>query len=221
VEDVGMVTRERRAERGRQRGMRLGAEIGRALRLARRSAGLSQRAVADLLGVSQAMVSRIERGAASASVTVLATFAEVVGLELSVRLFPASAPVRESAHAGVFERLKRLLPDWFVWLTEVPLPIRGDRRAIDAMISQPRINAGFELESRLGDAQATARRCLLKQRDAGLDAMILVLADTRANRLAVAGADATLRAAFPLSSRTVLRALRAGRAPEGNGIVFV
>lgn len=51
--------------------------------------------------------------------------------------------------------------------------------------------------------------------------MILVLPDTRHNRAAVAAAQATIRPAFPLDSRQVLAALRAGAAPAANGILFV
>ncbi|MGH2357541.1 MAG: hypothetical protein ACRDGJ_05955 [Candidatus Limnocylindria bacterium] len=101
------------------------------------------------------------------------------------------------------------------------MPIVGDLRSIDAVINRPSLHTGFELESRLTDAQALVRRILLKQRDAGLACMILVLADTLANRQAVAAADATLRPAFPLDARRVMAALRAGRTPEANGILFV
>ncbi len=89
------------------------------------------------------------------------------------------------------------------------------------MVADPPIAAGFELETRFGDAQSTDRRILIKQRDAGLSAMILVVPDTRHNRLAVAAAAPTIRASFPLDGRQVLRALRAGVAPSANGILFV
>lgn len=101
------------------------------------------------------------------------------------------------------------------------MPARGDQRAIDAVAFVGVARIGFELETRLADAQATTRRAALKQRDAGLDRMILVLADTRANRDALAVATPTLRAAFPLQSRTVLTAIRADQLPGANGIILV
>jgi hypothetical protein len=51
--------------------------------------------------------------------------------------------------------------------------------------------------------------------------MILVFPDTAANRQAVEAAGPTLRPSFPLSSRAILAALRAGRIPTANGILFV
>jgi hypothetical protein len=101
------------------------------------------------------------------------------------------------------------------------IPIPGDRRAVDAVIVEPAVQVGFELESRLLDAQAVTRRAALKQRDAGLACLVLVLSDTAANRRSVAAAGPTLRAAFPLGGRAVLWALRAGRAPSAGGILFV
>ncbi|HEX2140943.1 MAG TPA: hypothetical protein VHK28_01540 [Candidatus Limnocylindria bacterium] len=89
------------------------------------------------------------------------------------------------------------------------------------MIVKPSIRTGFELESVLSAAEAVARRVALKQRDARLEAMVLVLADTRANRAAVAAARATLQGAFPTNARAVLAELRAGRSPQGNGILLV
>jgi hypothetical protein len=71
------------------------------------------------------------------------------------------------------------------------------------------------------DAQALVRRLALKQRDAGLARMVLVLADTRTNRAALAAADGTLRSAFPLARHEVIASLRVGRAPNANGIVLV
>jgi hypothetical protein len=171
--------------------------------------------------VSQGQISRIERGRATTDLVVLAMFAAVVGLTLRARLFPAGPPVRDVAHARLLARLQRRLPERSRWRSEVPLPLPGDQRGIDAMIVEPGINAGFELEVRLLDAQAVSRRASLKQRDAGLACMVLVLADTAANRAAVAAADATLRAVFPLDGRSVLQSLRTGRAPPAGGILFV
>lgn len=215
-----MVTRERRAERGRQRGMRLRADTGRAYRLARRSAGLSQAAVGRLAGTSQASVSRIERGMGAGDLVLLAMIGSVVGLDLVVNAYPGGAPVRDAGHTKLTRRLQLLLPRDFAWQTERFMPIAGDQRSIDAVIIGPPLDTGFELELRLTDAQALVRRTRLKQRDANLACMILVFADTAANRRAVAAAEATLRPAFPLDARHVLAALRAGRMPEANGILF-
>ena len=101
------------------------------------------------------------------------------------------------------------------------MPLAGDQRAVDAVVRVGAEQVGFELETRLIDAQAAARRATLKQRDAGLAAMVLVLADTRSNRAALIDAASTLRASFPLEGRAVMAAVRADRVPPANGIVLV
>lgn len=165
----------------------------------------------------------MERGVGGASLPELATMAAVVGLDLVVQLFPGGAPVRDVAHVRLLERLRATVGATAAttWRTEVPLPAPGDQRAIDAMTLLGGAHIGFELETRLTDAQSVARRASLKQRDAGLDRMILVLADTRANRAALEASAATLRPAFPLDSRPVLAAMRTGAAPSANGILLI
>jgi transcriptional regulator with XRE-family HTH domain len=195
-------------------------DLGRALRDARLGAGLSQQTVARRTGTSQAGLSRTERGRRSATLDDLAVLASAVGLDLVVRLFPGPDPVRDLAHVRLLARLQVELPG-LEWSTEVPLPIPGDQRAIDAVVQVSGSRVGFELETRLVDAQSLVRRLALKQRDAGLTAMVLVLPDTRSNRTALAASAATLRAAFPRSTREVVAALRAGQAPLGNGILVV
>lgn len=177
--------------------------------------------VARRAGVSQATLSRLERGGHATTIRSVAVIAGVVGLDLSVRLFPGGAPVRDAAHLRLLARLQSALPGLRSWRAEVPLPIPGDQRAIDAVARAGLASIGFELETRLADAQAVARRATLKQRDAGLDRMVLVLADTRANRAALAAAWPTLRATFPAEPRSLLAALRAGAAPSANGTVLI
>jgi transcriptional regulator with XRE-family HTH domain len=193
-------------------------ELGDALRLARRSAGLSQAAVARQAGVAQSTVSRVEGGRA-ASLNDLALIATLVGIDLVVRAYPGGAPLRDVGHVRLFARLRALLPGTYRWRTEVPLPMAGDQRAVDAVLVNPPLRIGFELESRLLDAQALVRRAALKQRDARLTRMILVIADTEANRASLRAGEATLRAAFPLGARAVLADLRAGRVPADNGVL--
>jgi transcriptional regulator with XRE-family HTH domain len=216
-----MPTREAPVDRGRLRGEQKRAELGRAFRLARRSAGLSQRRVSDAVRISQAQVSRIERGVAHEGIVRLCQLATVLGLEMAVNVYPAGARIRDAGHVRLMGRLQAAVPREFEWRTEIPLPRPGDLRSIDAVVSTPRIDAGFELESKLLDAQALVRRSILKQRDAGLSVMVIVLPDSPWNRAAVEGSAATLRPSFPLESRAILRALRQGVAPESNGILFV
>jgi hypothetical protein len=103
---------------------------------------------------------------------------------------------------------------------EDPVPITGDLRAFDLMLRAPGRRVAHEFVSRLHDAQAQVRPILQKQRDAGVDSLLLVLKDNAQNRRAVAEAGAALVDLFPLGSRAVLGALRSGRDPGANGIIF-
>ena len=71
------------------------------------------------------------------------------------------------------------------------------------------------------DAQAQVRAILLKQRDASIGCIVLILADTRHSRQAVPYAEPTLGPAFPLRGHAVMRALRTARVPPGNGLLLV
>ena len=103
---------------------------------------------------------------------------------------------------------------------EEPLPITGDLRAFDLMLRRQALRVAHEFVSRLRDVQGQVRPLLLKQRDAGVGSLILVLRDTVENRRVAREAGALLADAFPLAPRAVLAAIRDGRDPGGNGVVF-
>jgi hypothetical protein len=105
--------------------------------------------------------------------------------------------------------------------TEVPLPIDGDRRAWDAVIYGAGEPIGVEAETRLRDIQALTRRISLKQRDAGLGCVLLLVSGSRGNRRLVRQMSAALAVSFPVSSRLVLAALGAGVRPSGSGVVII
>jgi len=96
-----------------------------------------------------------------------------------------------------------------------------DLRAFDAGAVQPGCRMGFDVWSRVRDVQAQARASQRKQLDARVDRLILVFGDTWSNRRAVRESGEALRRAFPLTSRQILGALRAGQDPGANGIVFI
>jgi hypothetical protein len=78
-----------------------------------------------------------------------------------------------------------------------------------------------ECETRLFDVQALERRIALKRRDDGSPDVLLLVPRTRTNREAMTVAGDRLRSAFPLETRAVLSALRAGVRPGGSGIVLL
>ncbi len=213
---------ESHAARGQRRALRLLVDLGAELRAARVAAGLTLRSVAAAVGVSLAEISRIERGVAHwADVVVLSRIAAVVGLELSLRAFPGPDPLRDGRHAGLFASFRAVLGRGLRLRAEVPVQPGRGLRAWDATVDDGVRVGGAELETRLTDSQALIRRITLKQRDGGVDVVILVLADTRANRRAFRAAEEQLQTAFPLSDAAVRTALAAGRVPEANGVLFL
>lgn len=153
------------------------------IRLARIRLGLSIAAVAREVGISPAELSRIERARAEwVSVVVLAIICAVVGLDLSARAYPGGRPIRDARHVTLLARFRARLHLSLRWSTEVPLPIQRDQRAWDAMVSGPDWRYGIEAEMNPIDGQALVRRLALKQRDGGVDGVILLLPDTRQAR---------------------------------------
>jgi hypothetical protein len=104
----------------------------------------------------------------------------------------------------------------------VPLFGRDDSRAWDAVADGTSCVDGVEAETRLSDLQATERRIMLKLRDdASIQHMFMLVADTRANRAALAVGRGPLRANFPLDTREVIASLAAGRCPGANGLIIL
>jgi len=196
-------------------------EDGRAARIA---AGLSQREVGRALGCSHARIGRMEGGELVPDIEFLAAYCAIVGLDLSLRAYPAGDAMRDGPQQRLLERLRGRLHPGLRWRTEVPLPIPGDLRAWDAEIRgvvPTRWRSRVEAETRVSDGQALERKLALKLRDDPEGHLILLLADTRSNRAAIAALRPGLRAQFPINARDLFAALGAGREPPGNAIVLM
>jgi hypothetical protein len=217
-----VATRERRSDRGREQATRIIASTGAEVRLARRGAGTSLRTASAAVGMSETTFGRIER-ARLPNVTVeqLALVCASVGLKFVARAYPDGAPVRDVAHTRLLQRLRDQLPAGIAWRTEVPIPIHGDLRAWDVQLRLGVETVGVEAETRLTDVQAVDRRIALKVRDSSVTLVVLLLADTAANRRNLAEHREALRSAFPLDTRAILAALRTGLPPSTSGIVVL
>jgi transcriptional regulator with XRE-family HTH domain len=197
-------------------------ELGWELRQARLGHDLSQSTTAAAVGISQSSWGRIERGEApGVSLVDLARALAIVGLSLQVRAYPEGSALRDSAHLGLLEGLRRCLGPGCTWRTEVPLPNPGDRRAWDALIGLAGIRIGVEAETRVRDAQELQRRLSAKRRDGGVDHVILLLSDTRHNRAFLRAAGPGFRADFPVDGRAALRRLATASDPGGSAIILL
>jgi transcriptional regulator with XRE-family HTH domain len=217
-----MGSRERAVEVGAARARDTLARVTAEAREARLSAGLGQDDVAQALGISRSQYSRIERGASRDLTIDRATrlFA-ILGLDLSVRTYPTGDPIRDAAQVALLGRLRERCHPSIRWRTEVPFPIAGDLRAWDATAICPAFRAGVEAETRIRDAQALDRRMALKERDGEMDRLILVVLDSRSNRLALRSAEEVLRARFPVPGVRALALLGAAVDPGGNALIVL
>jgi hypothetical protein len=172
--------------------------------------------------MSHAQLGRIERSVLTdVTVDQLSRACAAVGLRLVVKAYPDGDPVRDDAHRRLLDRFRGRLPDGTRWRTEVPLPVPGDRRAWDGHCWKAGQQAVCEAETALRDIQALERRVALKQRDGGMEVVILLVSDTRANRRTLAAHREALRGRFPLDGREILATFARGRLPEQSGILML
>jgi transcriptional regulator with XRE-family HTH domain len=215
-----MAAIERAVTVARQRADRLLRDLGREIRGVRVARGVSQHVVASAAGLTQSQVSIIERGLyPGVPMDSLGRLGATLGLELSVRFFPAGEPIRDKGHAALLERFRKAVGERWEWAAEVPLPIPGDKRAWDRLLRVPGVVIGAEGETRPTDMQELQRRLALKKRDGQVDRLILVLADTEWCRRIVRLND--IETMFPVPGKVALRALAAGRDPGGDAIVMI
>lgn len=224
-----MGNRTRPIDQATHAGHRLLLEVGDELREARLRAGLRQVDVAAALGTSHTTISNIERGRSrTVPILAIARHGAAVGLRLHARLYPAGPPIRDQAQVALLDRFrKRISAEWNVRL-EAPLPGDRDQRAWDMLIwrpggahGTPGVSIGVEAITRMRDVQAQVRAAHLKQRDAGVARLVLLVAATHANRRALAAAEPVLRSDFTAGTRFTVAALAAGSDPGADSLVLL
>lgn len=183
--------------------------IGKELRLGRVTSGTSQAAVGAAAKVSRTTEARYEGGLyEGATILGAAELLACVGLGLSVSTYPLGDLPRDRRHAGLVANLLEHVGPPLKWRTEVPLPNAGDARSWDATLTGSHKRTGIEFERVLADVQALSRRIALKRRDGGVDYLLLVVADTTANRRVLREWKTFLPELPRLATRDVLAALR-------------
>lgn len=217
-----MGTREGRLQRGRRLGEQRTRALIDELRTARRMLGVSQQAVADATGRSQSDISRLER-CVSLSRTTLVELAEIgaaLGLELGAGFHPVGVAIRDRGQQALIGRFRACLHARVAVAAEVGFPAPGDPRTWDLVLRIRAQRVGVEAETRIRDVQALSRRLHQRHRDGGTDVVLVVLSDSRHNRLLVGELRLSLGADFAASPRQLLAALRAGAALPGSGVIL-
>lgn len=206
------------AARGREAVTTVGRELGEAVS----SLGITYADVGRDVGLSGWQVGRVVRGQAPDLTMVQASeLLAAVGLEMSVRSYPAGQPLRDVGHLALLERLRKAVHPSLRWRTEVPVGGLGDLRAWDAVVSGPTWRIGIEAETRLRDYQALQRRIALKQRDGSMGIVLLLVANTRHNRSAIRLLGQATTSSFPLPGHRALQFLAAGANPEASSLVLL
>lgn len=206
----------------RGRAARITREFGEDLRELRLTRGLSRRALVEGLPISVSKLARWEDGRPPYPDLYEAVLvARLLGQDLGARLYPAGDALRDTSHLQVERRFLALVGAHVPRKLEAVIPGPGDLRAWDVLLVLGSVRAGVAVETRLRDVQALLRREHAKMRDSGVQRLLLVLLNSSTNRRAVREAGEVLRTALPLDGRTILPALRVGRDPGGNGILFV
>lgn len=223
ADEHGAVANRRRVvQEAVDRWQRAWLEQADELREARLMRGLTQAQVAAALGVSRDRVGRVERRRVERlSVEYLVRHAAVVGLKASIKLYPIGGAIRDEAQARWIARfVERIGHAWQVGV-DVPIPLPGDLRAIDLLLTNGALRIAVEVVTRLRDLQAQIRAAQLKQRDIGADRLLLVIAGSHANRLALSAVRPTMLATFDTDTRRVLAALAAGADPGRDAVIVL
>ena len=186
---------------------------------AREDAGLSMRLLARAAGVSATTVGAIEREEAEPSLQIVARVAAVLGLRLSVRLYPGTGPlIRDHLQARMLGALIGITHERWVPRPEVPVhrPVRGvidlvldaDDEPLVACEAHSELRR-LEQQARWSRAKADALHASTAPREVG---RLLLLRSTVRTRAIVAQHPDYLAAAYPARAADAYASL-AGEAP--------
>ena len=206
-----------------------------ALKEARLDRGVSQRALAAAAGLDRGTVSRIEREEQIATVPDMVAIATALGMEASIKLFPAVGPrIHDRVSAPITDALLGVSHARWARHLEVSVT-KPDRGVIDLVLTEE--NAGDIVATEI---QGQLRRVEQQLRWAGQKAdslasaagwpwgvreprvsRLLVLRSTAETRALVRGLSELFRAAYPVSGEGAWRALTSGRERwPGNALLW-
>ena len=218
--------RAKPADVGRSRAKFLAARFGQELRLARITAGLTQRQLAQRAGISQQEISRVERGSMRSTLETRCRLAAACGTELGWRLYPiASVGLRDSGQLDVAQSIVQIAHPRWVPRLEVPVA-EGDLRAADLVLEADDEVLQIEVERTLVDLQAQLRAAQLKRERLAARLgrqvhLVLAVPDTPAIRGRLRPYADLIARSIPIPSRTIRAALRGTSQVGGDGILFV
>jgi transcriptional regulator with XRE-family HTH domain len=227
------------ANGGRPRGRRVTPSTGLEIRRLRTDAGLSIRALAAAAGLDHGHLARIETGRVEPGFAVLIAVGEVLGADLSVRLYPTTGPrIHDRIQAPTIEELFGILHPRWSRHAEVGV-IRPARGFVDAVLALPAdgVVIATEVESAIRRVEQQLRWAHDKADSlpsssawpivAPVDgpqpriSRLLILRSTRSTREVARAFAATLAAEYPAPASAIHAALTTADAPwPGSGILW-
>lgn len=218
---VPVATRETRRHKAHRRGHELLRGLITELRQERQTANVSQRAIATELGWQQAELNRLERfDFPNVPLVRLVEIAGVLGLDVSVRLHRVGDPIRDRASQALIGRFLTMVASSYRATREALLP-SGGQRSWDLLLRLGALLVGVEAVTRVRDVQALVRHVRLRERDGGVDHVLLVLSASAHNRAIAVQLIEALGPRFTTPSREIIRALRSGQPVPGSGVLLV
>jgi transcriptional regulator with XRE-family HTH domain len=218
--------RNRAIDIGRERARYLALRFGRELRIARVSAGLTQKELAIRAHVSQTFVSFVERGMRHPRWDVACRLAAACGHELGLRLNPAAGlRLRDTGQMQLAEAVARAAHA--TWRVRLEDPIGdGSRRAVDIAMDHTDEIAIVEIERGLVDFQAQFRAATLKREVVARMSdrpvrLVVGVPDTVGTRRILSQHSDLIGRVLPVTSRSIWHALRNGLPIGGDGILFI
>lgn len=208
--------------------------IGGEIRRLREDAALTQAAVARAVGISPGHLCGIEQGLSEASTAVLVGIADVLGADLSVRVYPNTGPrIHDRIQAQIVEHLLRVVRARWRNFIEVPVT-RPARGYIDVVLAD-QLNPLYvatevssdihRLEQQFRSAQDKAlslpSAALWSNAPAGtVVSRLLVLRSTRNTRDLAKRFPGTFEALYPARASDVFAALCGDGAWPGPGVLW-
>jgi len=191
------------------------------LRQERQTANLSQRTVAAELGWQQSALNRLERfGFQNVPLVRLVEIASVLGLDVSVRLHRMGDPIHDNASQALVSRFIRVVSSSYRVTREALLP-SGGQRSWDVLLRLGAVLVGVESVTRVRDMQALVRLIRLRERDGGVDHVLLVLSNSAHNRAMLGQLLDALGPRFRTQPRSILDAQRDGLPVPGSGVLLM
>ncbi len=209
----------------RERRRHLVRNLSDELRRARLDRGVSQRALSAAAGIDHALLSRIEAGDSTPTLATLTALATALGLEPSIKLFPARGPrIHDRVSAPITDALLSIAqPRWAPRLEvgvtrpdrgviDVVLTSRDDIVATEVLGQLRRVEQQLRWAGQKADSLPSAtgwpwgaeRPCISR---------LLVLRSTADTRALARGLPELFRAAYPVPEPAAFQALTTERVP--------